>query len=109
MQRAKEFPFVARLPFGLSLLPIDDEWVHAEDERDPHAGLELPPRERDSGLWMENVVAKLGVAHCTHERLLFVRTDWFGGIGESQGWLFESGRTIQTIEVNRGLAALGVQ
>lgn len=113
IRSSREFPFIARLPFELSLIPIDEEWIDAEDEKiyPNYSVLALPEYAMYGAgdLWMEFVVAKVGIEHSTIEPILFVRTEWFGGVGDSQGWWFEQASRIKQMGVNEGLLALGVR
>ncbi|MFM2430029.1 MAG: hypothetical protein RLZZ511_1242 [Cyanobacteriota bacterium] len=113
IQSSREFPFIARLPFGLSLIPIDQQWIDDEDEKiyPNYSVLALPeyPVYGQSDLWMEFVVAKVGIEHSAIAPILFVRTEWFGGVGDSQGWWFEQASQIKQIGVNEGLLAFGVR
>ncbi len=83
IQSSREFPFFARLPFGLSLVPVDARWIYDEDERieSNYTALGLPDYAMygEGGLCMEPVVARVGVDHARTDPILLLKTEWFGG------------------------------
>lgn len=117
-------PHIARLPFGLSLVPLDVRFISDEEARDPprypaelipfEAAAPDPGPRGGSCLWIEGCVAQIAAHFARSHPIVYLRTDWFGGQGDSGAWLFSPGDAgaVGAIErfddVNQALARLGV-